>query len=83
MTKCKDSFDIRVRIKCQYLRSNQSPFMKKKRFQKLSWILKRLIINCGANACRLFKKLSETTTIALFILPIKIILEKNQTLFFR
>ena len=29
MNKCKDAFDIRVSINHKYLRSNQSPFMKK------------------------------------------------------
>ena len=29
MNKCKDVFDIRVRIKHKYIRSNQSPFMNK------------------------------------------------------
>ena len=27
MTKCKDTFDIRVSMKCKYLRSNQGPFL--------------------------------------------------------
>ena len=40
MTKCKDSFDIRVRIKCKYLRSSQSPFMKKKKISKAIMDLK-------------------------------------------